>query len=327
MRCGSSIVAGLVLAVALGRGVLGCGTPSFVCQGDESCAGLLDGRCEPDGHCSIPTTDCDSGRRYAAHSGALSGQCVGAEATGTSAATLTGNASEGEPTSLDDDGTGTTASPPGTTGTDPTGGPELEACEGETIMDEPFVALPLDPSRWSVFNDAGIAVNVLDGALRLSAVEAKAGGYAYLGSTFALPESGSVGVELLAIPPPGVPAEAYVVLTSAELTYGFQALGGYLELIYEHRAEPVLATSLPYDPVAHRWLRLVLDATGDSIAWEAASTVGEWERLAEAELEVGFDFEESWFVLGAGVWDGPITASPLAAFGHAFACGDDGLKP
>jgi hypothetical protein len=312
MRRGTSIGAGLVLAMVLGRAVPGCGTASFVCEGDESCAGLEGGQCEPDGHCSIPDDDCGSGRRYAAHSGSMSGHCVSDEATDSG--TTAGSESEDQ-SGPDVDATSVSPS----TGSD-SGEPPAEACNDQPIVEEPFTALPLDPSRWIVMNDAGIAVNVLDGALRLSAVDATLG-YAELGGAFFLPSSGSVGVELLAGPAEEVPGEAYVVLTDFEISYGFHVSDGRLELLLEDSVEPIETMSLPHDPVAHRWLRIVFDPGEDRVAWEAAPAVGEWEVLQEAELETGFEPEESFFMLGAGVWDGP-TSAELAAFGHAFACGD-----
>lgn len=299
--------------MALGRAGPGCSDSSFVCEGDESCAGLEGGQCEPDGHCSIPDDDCDSGRRYAAHSGSLSGHCVSGEATGPG--TTTGSESGGQPSSDEGD---TTAS---TNPTDPTGEPTIEACEGQAVVEEPFTALPLDPSRWIVMNDVGIAVNVLDGALQLSAVDATTA-HAEIGGTFFLPSSGSVGVELLTVPPEELPGETYVILTDFEISYGFQVSGGELDLFVEDPFEPVEVATLPHDPVAHRWLRLVFDPNEDRLTWEAAPAVGDWQALGEIELETGFDPEESFFMLGAGVWDGPTNAEPLVAFGHAFACAD-----
>lgn len=312
----SSIGAGLVLAVALGRVVPGCGASSFVCEGDESCVGLSDGQCEADGHCSLPDADCPGGRRYAAHSGELSGHCVDEEASATGPA----SASEtGEPTTSAD---GTSTSPPSTstttTGTD-TEGPTFETCEGEVIVDEPFSMLPIDTQRWNVFNDPDMAVNVLDGELQLSAIDAMVA-YTDLGSAFPLPASGSVGVELTTAPPPDITGEAYLVLGELEVTYGARLSAGQLELFYDDGFDHEILASVPHDPMAHRWLRLVFDAGTDLLAWEAAPAAGPWERLQETELEPGFDVDEATLYFGAGVWSGPLTVEPLAGFGHAFVC-------
>lgn len=324
----SSIGAGLVLAVALGRAAPGCIPSSFVCEGDESCAGLSEGQCEADGHCSIPDPDCPGGRRYAAHSGEISGHCVGEdEGTGTGTDTSTAGETGGPSTSADDT---TSASTTTTVGTD-TEGPTVDTCAGQPgqpgqlgqpIMDEPFSMLPIDPDRWNVFNDAGIAINVLDGELHLSAVDAMVA-YTDLGSAFPLPASGSAGVELTAVPPPDVTAEAYLVLAELEVAYGVRVQGGQLALFYDDGFDDLTLKSVPHDPTAHRWLRLVFDASTDLLAWEAAPAAGPWERLHETELEPGFDVDEATLYFGAGVWSGPFTIEPLAAFGHAFVCSSE----
>lgn len=309
--------------MALGRVVPGCGPASFVCEGDESCAGLEGGQCEVDGHCSIPDSDCPGGRRYAAHSGELSGHCVG-EGTGTdddpgtgASATTPGEPGETAAPSTSVDGT-TGTSTTTTSGTDTEGFP-VDACEGQLIVDEPFSMLPIDPDRWHVFNDAGIALNVIDGELQLSAIDAMVA-YTDLGSTFPLPPSGSVGVELTVAPPPDVTAETYLVLVELEVAYGVRVIGGELELFYDDGIDHIALASMPHDPTAHRWLRLVFDASNDLLAWEVAPAAGPWERLHETDLEAGFDVDEATLYFGAGVWSGPFTIEPLAAFGHAFVC-------
>jgi hypothetical protein len=64
-------------AIALATAVAWACTPSaFRCENHEHCEGLQGGACEPSGFCSIPDDACASGRAYAPHAGALSGQCV-----------------------------------------------------------------------------------------------------------------------------------------------------------------------------------------------------------------------------------------------------------
>lgn len=69
-----------------------CASPPFMCGGDEDCAGLEGGACEVDGFCSVPDPDCPSQRRYAAHSGPKSNQCVDEDVAdgGSTAASDTG---------------------------------------------------------------------------------------------------------------------------------------------------------------------------------------------------------------------------------------------
>jgi len=61
-----------------------CSAPdAFTCAADAQCmADGAAGRCEPEGVCSFPDGACDSGHRYGAYSGELSGVCVGAGSSG-----------------------------------------------------------------------------------------------------------------------------------------------------------------------------------------------------------------------------------------------------
>ena len=66
-----------------------CQTEVFACGDDKECTGADGGRCEANGYCSFPDAACPSGRRYGDLSGPFSGKCV-----------------------VDEDGTGSTSSPP-----------------------------------------------------------------------------------------------------------------------------------------------------------------------------------------------------------------------
>jgi hypothetical protein len=322
------IGAGLALAMALGRVVAGCGPSSFACESDESCAGLPEGMCEANGHCSVPDEECVSGRRYAPHSGELSNRCVGEVETGTgSTQGSEGTLGDGEPTSAADttptpDGDGSTSmSEPDTTSGDPTVvEPPVMPCERQTIVDEPFDTLPLDPQAWQIFNNPGIAVNVIDGELRLVASEATLT-YSSIGTAFGLPSAGSVVVELLAVPDPNLLAEAYLVLTELDVSYGFRVSEGKLELFYEEAFESLPVATLDHDPIEHRWLRLSFEQDSDFLAWESSPDAVGWQYLADIELDTGFDVPDATIHIGASaLGNEEITADPLAVFGHAFVC-------
>lgn len=54
-----------------------CTLERFACASDDECRGAGgDGVCQPESVCSFPDVACDSGQRYGAHSGGLSGMCV-----------------------------------------------------------------------------------------------------------------------------------------------------------------------------------------------------------------------------------------------------------
>jgi hypothetical protein len=70
----------LAVAAAAGCPLASCldQTFSFVCQTNDQCAGGGQaGWCEPTGHCSFPSSDCPSGRRYGNYAGIdRTGRCT-----------------------------------------------------------------------------------------------------------------------------------------------------------------------------------------------------------------------------------------------------------
>lgn len=93
----------LVVAAWLGGAIASCIEPrAYPCEEGGQC--VLDGvqgRCEPEGYCSYPDDDCDSGSRFEARApGELAGRCVepgddnGTDITGTTGTTGTGTDDE-----------------------------------------------------------------------------------------------------------------------------------------------------------------------------------------------------------------------------------------
>jgi len=124
-----------VCALALGL-VGGCPSSEFICNDDADCTGLDGGACEADGYCSVPDPDCPSQRRYAAHSGPRSNDCVDEDvAEGGATETSDGSGSDG---SDDSDGSdGSTTVPATSTGTvDDTG--SSTGLESELVLHLPF---------------------------------------------------------------------------------------------------------------------------------------------------------------------------------------------
>jgi hypothetical protein len=73
------LVTRVALLFVLGAAGLGCDpTVMFACERHDDCVdGAAQGVCEPDGYCSFPDTDCESGRRYGEHAPAtVAGDCT-----------------------------------------------------------------------------------------------------------------------------------------------------------------------------------------------------------------------------------------------------------
>lgn len=111
-----------VLAVAVGIALgSACGPAGvFECQADEDCvAAGIGGTCQPDGFCSFPSDDCDSGQQYGQYaSPELAGTCVPLGGDSSSDGTSPGSSGTLPP----DTGDASTAD--GDTGVEPTTGPE-----------------------------------------------------------------------------------------------------------------------------------------------------------------------------------------------------------
>lgn len=85
-------VAGIVLGVGLGWPSGGCTSEqAFACGADAQCG---DGTCL-EGYCAFPDSECDSGQRYGALAGSLSGTCAPAPGGTDSTATGSGTTSAG----------------------------------------------------------------------------------------------------------------------------------------------------------------------------------------------------------------------------------------
>jgi hypothetical protein len=133
MRRVGGIVASCIVAFGL---VEACASPPFMCGGDDDCAGLEGGACEVDGYCSVPDSDCPSQRRYAAHSGPKSNQCVDEDVAdgGTTAASDT----DGSESSGGGSTTPAMTSTPGTSSVDDTSGSTGEPEPAELVLHLPF---------------------------------------------------------------------------------------------------------------------------------------------------------------------------------------------
>lgn len=333
MRRGASLGA-FALGMILAQGPPGCGASTFLCESDEGCAGLSEGQCEADGHCSVPDPECRSGRRYADHSGGLSGRCVGEDATGTSGdpSTDSAPASSGDDrTSLDDDASTTSTSSTSTTSsststtddpTDPTAEPPPGVCKGgQALVDEPFDGPDINPMLWEAFIDPGLDLVVLDGELRVIAVAPTQEAEAGLDGNFELPVVGSVGVELSVGPSPEQPSEVFVELDGPDLQWGFLVTtAGELVCYISDGFGSEWLDARPYDPRQHRWLQMTFDRRIGAITWQAAPSVdaGAWETLVELELQGSL--ESASFTFWAELPGESAADVLLAAYGHAFVC-------
>jgi hypothetical protein len=288
----------------------------------------VSGRCQPSGYCSFPDDACPSGQRYGDHAGgSLAGGCVdpSREDTGSSGGVSTSPVTTSTPTSTTSPpttgvdgpvttepvGESDTAGSSGTIGTgddDPgtTGEPARVVCWGDEFDDG-----TVDDAVWCVGLDPGITVDEADDHLRfaLSPTEWGRGsalGYAATCDWFPL-LGAEATTEVVAVPQVSPHTEAFIELGNHDLRLGMGILGGELYAFVFDGNGYAGASWQPYEPAAHRYLRvvgteegLVAESSPDGVAWAHVFT--EPAELAGAEGYVAL-----------GVWGEMVPLGPDVA--------------
>lgn len=140
-RIGGRALVLLIGAFCIGAGA-GCWqNTEFSCNGTSECVARgVAGVCEPDQHCSFPSTNCASGRRYGDFSGPFSGQCVGEEQQDVPLPppVIPRPSEPEESTGLSPDDLTTGPDDPSSGGD----GPDAEASTGQRDLDDPCLSDP-----------------------------------------------------------------------------------------------------------------------------------------------------------------------------------------
>ncbi len=274
---------------------LGCAsTDAFLCESDEGCQqGGVHGLCQPSGYCSFPDDACASGQRYGEHaSGTLAGTCVepGGE-VGTTELAQASTSTTGPSTltampdvDVDvDDGASTTS---------PVDPPQTSTSTGDGMVGEEVGTTgtaqlvcwtdEFDDGRigpqWCPWADAGVAIDEPRGHLRFSLVPAEWGMGSSSGSLPVCEPFPLLGAhaaaELVAVPDVSTYTEAYVELGTEELRVALSVLDGDLYVFVTDAGRYSNYAWQPYEPDAHRWLRvigtedgLVAEHSADGMAW------------------------------------------------------------
>lgn len=332
-----------IVAVTASIVAHGCSSGVFQCQVDADCAGA-GGMCEAIGYCSFPDSACASGQKYGEHSGSLSNECVvdgGTETSPGSGGTSgpAGTTSPSGTTAASDDttastiavsassGTGaTTGEATGSTGGDAgstgdTGGTGL--CVGMALGEETFEAIPMAGAGWEPYAGGSAVASVQDEVLHVGVdMPDPSSPESYWGmhTEGAIPESGSVGFEVVSAAPSDVPVEVYLWLGDGASIYYFVVTEGELRSSAIESGIITASETAPYDPDAHRWLRLTFDAPSELIDFETSVDGEDW-ILFDSVGATALDFGIAWSELGAGAWQGPLVDQSVAAFDNAFFCG------
>lgn len=284
MGCSRTVLTSLLLA-GLGAGAAGgCRSSLFTCETNENCNGLPGGVCEANGFCSTAAEDCDSGRRYAQHSGEFSGRCVDPTGTsdaptstsgGTSTTTGPGVSSSSDVGPLDETGMDTSTggrvgeeSSTTTTGVaESTGADDFSVCGVDRVVYEQA----FDDGRglgsdWDPTTIGTAGARVQDETLVVSVDASTSEGYWFAGSQFALPQRGSFVVEVVQPPPADGAGIAWIAVISdpGDLYLEFTP-NNVNAVVSEDAATFNTLHSVPYVQELHRWGRLNFDRVGGTV--------------------------------------------------------------
>jgi hypothetical protein len=271
--------------------MLGCRTPSvFSCEDATDCkTNGEQGMCEATGWCSFEDDACLSGRRYGAFAPAeLQNQCVEPVAAGTGSTTM-------EPTTSVEtsgaSGATSTGTSTGTTTLAPTS--DGDSSTGETRCAVAFTddfddTVP--DARWDPFDDPGVSVAETDGVLVVSieaAVTDGWGGYS-TAEAYALTNA-ELSVELVAATQQPDTESGFTITDAATGDeVGIAVASGQLVALHYDVAQDIFQTlaSIPYEPNAHRFLRIRTDSETSMIKFEYGSDERSWQELGTASTDI-----------------------------------------
>jgi len=136
-----------------------CTAPAFQCQTNDQCVGPGQGICQPQGYCSFPSDDCESGQQFAEDDGPFAGKCVPVDDGTTGGGETTDGGGSGASSTTDEDpGVGPTT---GTVADGSSTGAGSDGPGGDTTTDASdsgsgSTGEPVDPDLllWLQFDEA-----------------------------------------------------------------------------------------------------------------------------------------------------------------------------
>jgi hypothetical protein len=189
---------------------------------------------------------------------------------------------------------------------------------------ETFQALPLDPSRWSGSPGSGIDATIENGALHV-AVDLQQGTlfeYMIFDAVVTLPAAGVIGFEVLEIPDPSFNAQVYLGLeTSLGTLLYIDFNSGDIKVLYRNETLNFSTYGeTPWDPIAHRWVRILYDISMPTVVFETSPDAETWTHFHTYDLTAAdVDITDAILQFGVGAWTDPLEAD-LAAIDNIFAC-------
>ncbi len=265
---------------------------TFLCSTDDACG--VAGSCEESGFCSFPDDGCESGRRYSAHGGALSRQCV-PEDSGSSGGTTTGPQTTGalEPEAgSSSSGEGSSSSDGGTSG----GSTGASALECESLEFDAAI-----PAQWVLWADGTVTEPTVEqGALVIDMTPAGDDGMAVATlSTYQGRDLSNSVTRTLVLEAPAGEAD---VTTGLELisadhghSFGLHIRAGMAALV-ETAPDSIVTHTTATLPDAQAGLRLIFDVFEGSVDAvvidESETTLLYWAGdapswLSDAVISVG----------------------------------------
>ena len=326
-----------------------CKDAVFQCESDEQCEGLDGGRCEATGYCRVPEPNCASGREYGPHAGALSGECVpptgetaetgdagGTVDTGDSVDPTTASGPTSPGTSVastvsdattmsvdatgEDTSTGPRESSSSSSAESTTSEPTADPCEPSMVfVEETFDALPPDADHWEIWVDGDASAMIVGGAVVVG-VDTTLTPIAYynVGSAYPLTPPASIGVEVVE-PPMATGAELLLAIDDGTREIYVTVLEDRIESFYYDGMTYDTLVSEAFDPEAHRWLRLVVDAMSATVEVQTSPDRSTWTTFDVVDASP-MDLFEAYAIVAGGAYEGLHMDASLLAFDNAWMC-------
>lgn len=235
-------------------------------------------------------------------------------ATGGDSLESTGEGQTSISDSTGSDADGSTSGPPVGSDEGPTG-PGGFIC-GAAILEETFAVSGLEESPdWTTGGSGNVSSQAVGGVLEIDID----GGFWTAEALVQVPEVGAIGLELVEAPldPPGLVwiglmesgHEVYIDVYEGSLRASFRNPGdsGY-----------TIADDLPYDPGAHRFLRLRYDAAQPTAMTQTSPDGVTWNDFAALDVTM-MDISNAQVGMGAAL-SGGAAASPATVVDDILLC-------
>jgi len=189
------------------------------------------------------------------------------------------------------------------------------------VLEENFATGGLDRPGWSTTLSGNVAVDVVGGALEISADDPNGGGGFWLATAaIEVPPRGAAAFEVVHGPEAGL---LWLGLVDGSREVHIDVLDGLLRATFRNPGDSgyQVAQSADFDPTQHRFVRVTYDADAPQLHTQTSPDGRTWVDFAEQDVSM-FDFGSASLQVGSGL-PGANAPSPVAAIDDLVLCSAD----